>query len=108
MLPLLTYIKVTQMPHYFVIGVVAFVSAMLCAIASTSVVFKMADKVNDKLPDERQFSHLGWYWSKYGRLFAEYKRLYPEGSLLRKFRILTVVLFVCFFVSAWGLGIFAP
>jgi hypothetical protein len=98
----------TQMPPHLVIGVVAFVSGVLCAITSTFVVFQMVDRVNDKLPEDRQFSHLGWYWSKYGRLFAEYKRLYPEGTLLQRFRILAAVLFVCFFVSAWGLGIFRP
>jgi hypothetical protein len=90
------------------IGIAAFVSSVLCAIALTFVVFQMVDNVNEKLPEERQFSHLGWYWSKYGRLLAEYRRLYPESSLLRRFRILSMVLFVCFFVSAWGLGMFAP
>jgi hypothetical protein len=98
----------TQMPPHFVIGIAAFVSGVLCAIGSTFAVFQMVDRVNERLPEERQFSHLGWYLSKYGRLFGEYKRLYPEGSLLQRFRILAVVLFVCFFVCVWGLGIFAP
>jgi hypothetical protein len=102
------YIKMAQMPPHFVIGIAAFVIAVVCAITSTFVVFQMVDRVNERLPEERQFSHLGWYWSKYGGLFAEYKRLYPEGSLPRRFRILAVALFVCFFVCAWGLGIFAP
>ncbi len=96
------------MTNHFVIGIIASVSSVLCAISTTFVVFRMVDRVNDRLPEERHFSHLGWYWSKYPRLFAEYNKLYPEGRLLRKFRILTVVLCVCFFVSAWGLGIFAP
>lgn len=92
------------MSAHVIIGIAAFICCVACAITSSFVVFQMVDKVNDKLPEERQFSVIWWYWSKYKRLFAEYKRLYPDGSLLRRFRILEVLLFACFLVCAWGLG----
>jgi len=91
---------------YVIIGTTAFICALVFAITSSLTVFQMVDEVNDKLPEERKFSHLWWYWSKYERLFAEYRRLYPDVGLLRRFRVLTALLFVCFLVSAWGLGFF--
>ena len=77
-----------------------------CAITATLVIFDMVERVNEKLPEERQFSPLWWYPSKYSRLFAEYARLYPSGTHLRRFRLLAVLLFACFF-CVWGLGFFS-
>ena|SRR5215469_9252207 len=88
-------------------GKAAFVCGVACAITSSVVISEMVDRVNEKLPQERQFSHLWWYWEKYQRLFSEYRRLYPDGGLPRRFRILAVLLFACFVVSAWGLGFFS-
>lgn len=73
-------------------------SGVVCAIASSFVVFEMVDRVNDKLSEERQFLHIWWYWSKYQRLFAEYKRLYPDGGLYRRLRTLWVLSSVCFLI----------
>lgn len=87
-----------------IVGIAAFVCGVVCAVTGSVVVFEIVDRVNEKLPEERQFSHLWWYWSKYQRLFSEYRRLYPDGGLLRRFRMLAVLLFACFVVSAWGLG----
>jgi len=95
------------MAAHVIIGISAFICGVVCAIASSFVVFHMVDKVNEGLPEERQFSQIWWYWSKYERLFAEYKRLYPDGGLLRRFRILAVLLFACFLVCVWGLGFFS-
>jgi hypothetical protein len=90
-------------PHV-IVGIIAFVCGVACAIASSFVVFEMVDRVNDKLSEEQQFSHIWWYWSKYQRLFAEYKRLYPNGRLRRRLRIMSVLLFACFVICAWGLS----
>jgi hypothetical protein len=97
----------SQMSAHIFVGAFALVCGSVCAMTSSFTVFHMVDKVNERLPEERQFAHLGWYWSKYERLFAEYKRLYPDGSLLRRFRVLAVLVFVCFFICAWGFGIFS-
>jgi hypothetical protein len=95
------------MTAHGVIAITAFICGVACAIASSFVVSQMVDKVNDKLPEERQFSHTWWYWSKYQRLFADYKKVYPNGPLLRTLRIMGVLVFVCFLATVWGLGFFS-
>jgi hypothetical protein len=95
------------MSAHLVVGIVAFVCGVACAIASSLVCSEMVDRVNDKLPEESQFSRLWWYWSKYQRLYAEYKRLYPDGDPLRAIRLLQVLGFASFVVLAWGLGLFS-
>jgi hypothetical protein len=88
------------------IGAVAFACALACALIASFAVFEMVDKVNERLPAERQFALLGWYWLKYQRLAAEYKRLFPDGNLWRRYRVLTALMFVCGLIFAWGFGIF--
>ena len=68
---------------------------------------EMVDKVNDLLPKGEQFAPLGWYYSKNRRLKREYKRLYPDGRLLLKVRVLTALMFACLLICAWGFGFFA-
>jgi hypothetical protein len=97
----------SQMSARLIVGILALVCGSVCAMTASLTAFRMVDTVNEKLPEERQFAQLGWYWSKYQRLFAEYKRLYPDGTLLRRFYILASLMFACFFMCAWGLGIIA-
>ena len=80
------------MTTHIIVGIIAFVCGVLCAISGTLLVFEMVDSVNDKLPEEQQFSPLWWYPSKYGRLFTEYKRLYPDGRLAKRFRLWSAAL----------------
>ncbi len=74
---------------------------------STFASFEMVDKVNDKLPETEKFDHLSWYFSKRLRLNRKYRMFYPDGQLLLRVRILTVLMFVCGLVAAWGIGFFA-
>ena len=60
---------------------------------STIVWHEMVEEVNRRLSPERRFEPLGWYPSKSLALIAEYRRLYPEGLLYRRFLILTAALF---------------
>jgi hypothetical protein len=69
--------------------------------------YEMMDKVNEKLPKEEQFGALWWYASKYQRLHREYRRMYPEGGLLLKVRVLWALMFACMFVCVWEFGFFA-
>ena len=87
-----------------VIGAVAFACALACALIASFAVFEMVDKVNERLPVEQQFAPLWWYWSKSRRLAAEYKRLFPDGNLWRRYRVLTTLMFVCGLIFAWGFG----
>lgn len=87
------------------VGVVAFAFALLCAKAASLLVSKMVSEVNKRLPIEQQFSPLD-FWSAYRRLYAEYKRLYPDGNLWDKYRVLVSLMFVGSLISAWIFGIF--
>jgi len=93
------------MPTRLAVGVIAFACALMCAMAASLLAFKMVSEVNKRLPREQQFSSLG-FWPKYQRLNAEYKRLYPDGSLWRKYRILMALMFATGLISAWVFGIF--
>jgi len=75
-------------------------------MVASLLAFKMVDEVNKRLPREQQFSPLGWYWSKHRRLASEYQRLYPDGNLLRRYRVLTALMFASGLISAWVFGIF--
>lgn len=95
------------MTTHVIVGIVAFICSVLCAITGTVVGFEMVDKVNERLPENRQFSHLWWHLSKLKQLLVEYERLYPNGALARRWRIAVALLFAFGFVAAWGLGIFS-
>lgn len=62
--------------------------------------FAIVDAVNEKLPNDEQFQHLGWYLTKTARLRREYRRLYPTGTLLRRQCILSWVALVCLVLAA--------
>jgi hypothetical protein len=79
-----------------------FRSEILAKLNASALVFACPD-----MPGERQFSPLWWHLPKLLRLLTEYKRIYPDGKLARRLRVLTVMLFAFFFVTVWGLGFFS-
>jgi len=91
----------------FLVGTVALAGLALGGVLSAIVSMSVVEKVNAHLPEDQQFSALGWYPGKRSRLRKEYLRLYPQGDLLRKTNALGVTMGVCLFVCAWALGFFA-
>jgi hypothetical protein len=89
------------------IGIIALACISICGLISTFTQYEIVDQVNAKLPKSEQFDSLWWYASKTLRLHSEYKRLYPEGRLLFKFRVLMALMVSCLLVCAWALGFFA-
>jgi hypothetical protein len=90
-----------------IVGFAALACVSICGMIATFANYEMMDKVNAKLPKEEQFDSLGWYFPKSQRLQREYKRLYPDGRLLLKVRVLTALMFGCLLISVWGFGFFA-
>jgi hypothetical protein len=90
-----------------IIGIVALACLSICGMIATFANFEMVDKVNNKLPKGEQFAALGWYFSKRQRLQDEYRRLYPDGRLLFKVRVLMALMIACLLICAWGFGFFA-
>jgi len=62
--------------------------------------------VNEKLPEMDRFDCLDWHLGKFQRLHREFKRLYPEGPLWFRARLVVGLMFVCLVVSEWGFGNF--
>ena len=89
-----------------IIGAVALACVAVMGIISTLTHLEMVDKVNERLPKEKQFDQLGWYVTKFLRLFREYKKLFPDGRLRLRLWVLTALMFGCVVVSAWGFGLF--
>ena len=76
-----------------------------CGLASTINGFAIVEAVNAKLPEREQFDPFWWGPGKTFRLRREYRRLYPEGKLLRRQSILAAAMFVCTLLAALVLGL---
>jgi hypothetical protein len=74
-------------------------------LASTITQFAMVEAVNAKLPEREQFDPFWWGPSKTSRLRREYRRLYPEGKLLRRQNVLGAAMFACILLAALVLGL---
>ena len=95
------------MTSRIVVGIVALACVAACGLMSTFLTFEMVDKVNEKLPEVETFGQFGWYLTKRLRLNRGYRRLYPDGQLLLRKRILMAFIFVSLIVVAWSFGILA-
>jgi hypothetical protein len=80
--------------------VILLFGMVTCGLASKLKTFKIIDEVNQKLPAEQQFAHIGWYPQSYSRLIRTYKRLYPSGRLVWQEAVLTCVQFGCLLAVA--------
>ena len=70
----------------------------------TSLAFHtaMVEAVNSKLPANLRFEDAWWGPTKSFRLFSEYRRLCPEGTLLRRQLMVIAVAFVLWILAvAW-------
>jgi hypothetical protein len=95
------------MSTHLIVGIAAIACMGICGIIAMAVGYEMIEKVNHKLPQEDQLGWAGWYPSKYQRLYREYRRLYPEGRLLFKIRVLATLGIACLLICAWCVGFFA-
>ena len=100
-------LELARMATCVIVGIVALACVSVCGMIATFTIFEMVDKVNDRLPKGEQFESLGWYLSKYQRLRREYERLFPDGRLLFKYRVLKALMIACLLIGAWGFGFFA-
>ncbi len=90
-----------------IVGIIALACALVCGILGSFLNFQIIDKVNRELPEEERFEWFGWNLSKYQKLNREYRKLYPGERLPFRLRVLTILLFVCVLVCAWGFGLLA-
>ena len=90
-----------------VLGIVAVTGVSISAIVSILANIEMVGKVNAALPSDLQFSPSGWYLPKTLRLHREYRRLFPDGFLLRRFWIAVATAILCLLLCAWAVGFFS-
>lgn len=64
----------------------------ICGLLAGFANFEIIDKVNERLPQDKQFGWSWWYSEKYQRLRHEYKQIYPDGGLLLRVRALTALM----------------
>jgi hypothetical protein len=99
--------KVARMAIRMIVGIVGLVGVSICGLIATFLNFELVDKVNEKLPKEKSFDRLIWHPVKYERLSSEYKRLYPDGPLPSKIRIVTGIMLACLAFCVWGFHVFS-
>ena len=77
----------------------ALTAFILCSgvfsIASFLYHVAIIEAVNAKLPSNNRFGYLFWYQQKILRLHREYRRLYPDGSLLTRAGIFALLMWLC-------------
>jgi hypothetical protein len=86
----------------YIVGIIALVGVSICGLVAAFLNFEMIDKVNERLPADENLDWLGWHLAKYQRLNQEYKRLYPEGRLPSKIRVVMGIMFACLVACVWG------
>jgi hypothetical protein len=77
-------------------------------LAATINQIAIVEAVNAKLPTAGQFGELGWWPSKILRLHREYRRLYPDGTLLKRGGILSLAMLSFLVVAATLFGFGLP
>ncbi len=73
-------------------------------LAATINHIAIVEAVNAKLPTAGQFGQLGWGPFKTLRLHREYRRLYPDGTLLTRGGILSLAMLFSLVVAGTLLG----
>jgi hypothetical protein len=62
-------------------GIVLFCISMTGVFLANLFLFMMIGEVNWKRPDGDQISYFGHHYFKTKRIFGEYRKLYPEGTI---------------------------
>jgi hypothetical protein len=86
-----------------IIGLIAWACGVACALSGASFSWLAHDKVNEQLPVEERFWPLFWSFDSRRKLRREYRRLYPDGKLLRKARYCEAAFFACLLIAFWAL-----
>jgi multidrug efflux pump subunit AcrB len=85
-----------------IVGAIAYACAVACALLSCFSGYAATNKVNQKLPAEEKFGLFFWEFTKHARLRREYRRLYPDGKLLRNAFMFSVAFFLLMLIAGWA------
>lgn len=62
-----------------------FAASMYTGMRANAVVLEVVRAINQRSPPDEQEALYVWHPSKWERVTAKYKVLFPEGKLLKKF-----------------------
>ena len=71
--------------------VLSFAFAMFCCLRANLTIFAMVRDINRAAPDEPESAYV-WHSSKAHRVFEQYKALYPNGGLVKKAWLYTMLM----------------
>jgi hypothetical protein len=82
----------------------SIVTVSVCGLAAALTEGRMIDAVNKQSAPADRLVAIGRPWSQRGRVVPEYRRLFPDGPLLRRLRYLVAGLFGGLVISAVVMG----
>ena len=89
-----------------IVGIAAIVGMAACGLLGAIANMEMVEQVNSRLPKKSQLSPVGWCLSKTLHMHREYKRLFPNGTLLVRVRVAIAFAFGRLLCGVWALGFF--
>jgi hypothetical protein len=75
-----------------------------CCLAGSIIGLQMVEAVNTRLPKEERFEEIGWHFLKTVRLLKTYRDMYPYGTLLHRFYLLSATGLASFVTATTLLG----
>jgi hypothetical protein len=81
-------------------------TVVVCGIWSQEIHWRIVEKVNARLPEAERFQPLFWGPLKRIRLNEEYRRLFPDGTVLKQMHRLMAIAFTalaCLAIWFWFL-----
>jgi hypothetical protein len=91
-----------QMFIRLLIEVAAVAGVSTLGLLLTLANYKLVGQVNAQSPQELQSAYAGGDVLKLFHLHREYRRLFPEGNLHFKIRIMLVLMFMCMLAAAYA------
>jgi hypothetical protein len=87
-----------RIAHDVICGLL-FLSAVLCVAYANQVFRDIVADINRAIREDQGISLSGFVQHRLFEILAEYRRLYPDGKLIRKFRVWNAIGYACFLGS---------
>ena len=75
-----------------IVAVVLWAGIAACGLSGTLTMWRMVDQVNAQLPQDKRFSHIGWWLGKALSFYEEYDRHFPNSPRRRQLRLLRIAM----------------
>jgi len=93
-----------QLVHFPTLVPFLLAGGVTLMIGSALIISAMIGKVNRMLPEDEQVSYMWGYPGKLSEIRDQYKRFYPQGSLVRLLSLLWVLIVIIMVVVTWLVG----